>query len=175
MRKRLTLLAAAAFLTAPAAATAGGWATVELDSVPEGLAPGETWSVEMTILQHGVTPVVGVKPRVIVTKVGEYGRRAYRARPTSEPGVFRADVVFTSAGTWTYAIDDGFAGVRTYPSVEIGRSGEERVAAAAGLGSAGGDGPDYLLALAVAAIAGLTAGLAAAAIQRRRGGSASAG
>lgn len=166
------LAVAAVALAAPAGASAGGWATVELDSTPDGLAPGERWNVELTILQHGMTPLEGVKPRVIVSKVGEYGRRVYPARPASEPGVYRADVVFTSAGTWTYAIDDGFVGVRTYPPVSIARNGEARVAAAAGLGSASGDGPDYLLALAVAAIAGLTAGLAAAAVQRRRGGSA---
>jgi hypothetical protein len=176
MRERLILLAVAAVaLAAPAAATAGGWATVELDSVPEGLAPGEPWNVELTILQHGVTPLEGVKPRVIVSRDGESERRAFPARATSEPGVYRADVVFASAGTWTYAVDDGFVGMRTYPPVSIATSGEERVAASAGLGGAGGDGPDYLLAFAVAAIAGLAAGLAAAAIQRRRGGPASAG
>jgi hypothetical protein len=171
MRERLTLLAVAAVaLAAPAGASAGGWATVELDSVPEGVAPGEPWSVELTILQHGVTPLEGVEPRVIVSKAGEFGRRAFPARATSEPGVYRANVVFASAGTWTYAVDDGFMGERTYPPVSIGRSGEARIAA--GLG---GDGPDYLLALAVAAIAGLAAGLAAAAAQRRRGGPASTG
>jgi YtkA-like len=175
MRERLTLLAMAVVtLAAPAAASAGSWATVELDSVPEGLAPGEPWRVELTVLQHGVTPLEGVKPRVIVWKHGEAGRRAVPARTTSDPGVYRADVVFTSAGTWTYAVDDGFTGERMYPPVSIGRPGQERIAASAGLGRAGGDGPDYVLAL-VAAVAGLAAGLAAAAIQRRRRGPASAG
>jgi YtkA-like len=176
MRERLTLLAVAVVaLAVPAGATAGGWATVELDSVPEGVAPGEPWRVELTILQHGVTPLEGVRPRVIVSKAGETERQAFPARATSEPGVYRADVVFASAGTWTYAVDDGFMGERTYPPVSIGRSGEERVTATAGLSGAGSDGPDYLLAFAVAAIAGLAAGLAAAAVQRRRGGPASAG
>ena len=175
MRERLTLMAVVAVaLAAPAAATAGGWATVELDSVPAGLAPGEPWRVELTILQHGVTPLQGVNPRVIVSKEDGAKRRAFRARATSKPGVYRADVVFASAGTWTYRVDDGFMGERTYPPVTIGKSGQERIAASAGLGGAGGNGPDYLLALAVAAVAGLAAGLAAA-IQRRRGGRASGG
>jgi hypothetical protein len=176
MRERLTLLAVAAVaLALPAGASAGGWATVELDSLPDRLAPGETWSVELTILQHGVTPLVGVEPRVLVTKAGETGRRAFPARATSKPGVYQANVVFDSAGTWTYSVDDGFVGVRTYPPVSIGRGGERQVATTAGLGSGGGDGPDYVLAFAVAAIAGLTAGLVAAAVQRRRGGPASSG
>jgi hypothetical protein len=153
MRERLTLLAVAAVaLAAPVAASAGGWATVELDSVPEGLAPGETWSVELTILQHGVTPLEGVGPRVIVSKDGGAERRAFPARATSKPGVYRADVVFASAGTWTYRVDDGFMGERTYPPVAIDKAGDERVAASAGLG---GDGPDYLLALAAANASGV--------------------
>jgi hypothetical protein len=170
MRERLTLLAVAAVaLAAPAAATAGAWATVELDSMPVGLAPGEPWRVELTILQHGVTPLEGVKPRVIVSKDGEAERRVFPARATSKPGVYRADVVFASAGTWTYAVDDGFMDMRTYPPVSIGKSGQERVAASAGPSGAGGDGPDWVLAVAVAAVAGLAAALAAA-IRRRRGG-----
>jgi hypothetical protein len=131
--------------------------------------------VELTILQHGVTPLEGVKPRVMVSKTGSSERLAFPARPTSEPGVYRANVVFASAGTWTYAVDDGFVGVRTYPPVSIGSGGESRGATTAGLGGGGGDGPDYLLAFSLAAIAGLTAGLAAAAVQRRRGDPASDG
>jgi hypothetical protein len=179
--RRLALLAVtAAALAAPAAATAGGWATVGLDSLPDGLAPGEPWSVELTILQHGVTPLEGVRPRVIVRRAGGGERRAFPARATEEPGVYRATVVFGSAGRWNYVVDDGFSAKHTYSPVSIGKGGEKRVVAAASGGGPGGgapgdDGPDYLLALAAAAVAGLAAGLGAAAVQRRRGGPAPAG
>jgi hypothetical protein len=171
MRNRFVLLAmTAAALAAPSAATAGGWANVELDSTPDGLAPGEPWTVELTVLQHGVTPLDGVRPSVVVQRADGRGRREFPARPTGKPGEYRATAVFESAGTWSYKVDDGFSSVHSYPRVTIGRA----EVAAAGLGGAGDDGPDYLIALAAAGIAGLAAGLAAAAVQRRRRGPASA-
>jgi hypothetical protein len=206
MTKRLVLLAAtAAALAAPAGATAGGWATVGLDSLPDGVAPGEPWTVELTILQHGRTPLEGVRPSVIVEKAGEETTRSFPARETDEPGVYRVTVVFASAGTWSYMVDDGFSATHTYGPVEIRAAGDG--ASAAGEGDDGGeaaasggeaaggrgiapaarepagrgqaaapvdDGPDWLLALAAAAVAGLAAGLGAAALQRRREGPAPA-
>jgi hypothetical protein len=181
MTKRLVVLAAtAAALAAPAGAGAGGWATVGLEPLPDGVAPGEPWSVDLTILQHGVTPLEGVEPRVIVRRTGGGERRAFPARATEEPGVYRATVVFTSAGRWNYAVDDGFSRTHTYPLVSIGKDAEKRTAAAGGGGGAPGGGPprdggpDYLLAVAAAAVAALAAALGAAALQRR-GGSAPAG
>ena len=44
------LVAAAGLLGLPAAAAAGGWATVSLSSTPDGLRPGDPWNVELTIL-----------------------------------------------------------------------------------------------------------------------------
>jgi YtkA-like len=184
MAMRLTLLAViAAALAAPSAATAGGWATVGFDPPPEDLAPGEPWQVEMTILQHGITPLEGVHPRVIVGEVGGGPQRSFPARATGEPGVYRATVVFGSAGTWRYVVDDGFTARHRYPPVKIGKGGKraatEPVAlastAAATPPSAGGDGPDYVLALVAAAAAALAAGFGAALLQRRHGGPGAAG
>ncbi len=121
MRTRLTLLAAiAAALAAPAAASAGGWATVEFDPPPDDLAPGEPWRVQLEVLQHGVTPLEGVTPRVIVTPRGGSAEKTFPARATGKPGVYRATVVFASEGTWRYRVDDGFTAVHDYPPVRIG-------------------------------------------------------
>jgi hypothetical protein len=154
MTRRLVLLVAkAAALAAPASATAGGFATVGLDSLPEGLAPGEPWTVELTILQHGRTPLDGVKPIVIVEKAGAGERRSLPARATGEPGMYRATVVFASAGTWSYVVDDGFSQRHTYKPVSI-REGKRKqaeksdaeAAGAAGGGSGCGDGEKVGLA-----------------------------
>ena len=176
--KRLVLLAAtAAALAAAAGAAAGGWATGSLDATPEGVAPGQPWEVELTILQHGVTPLEGVRPRVIVSGRGGESRQTFAAVPVGEPGVYRASVVFPEAGTWRYAVDDGFSARHAYPPVRIGEraSRETRQQAAAAARGGGGDGPDLLLALAAAAVAGLVAGLVTAALRRRREGPAAAG
>jgi YtkA-like len=189
MAMRLTLLAAiAAVLAAPSAANAGGWATVGFDPPPDDLAPREPWQIEMTILQHGITPLEGVDPRVIVTPAEGGDRKTFPARATDEPGVYRATVAFPSAGTWRYVVDDGFAAQHDYPPVEVGTGGKksatEPVAVAntaaatppsSGSAASDDDGPSYLLALVAAAVAALAAGFGAALLQRRGEGSSAAG
>jgi hypothetical protein len=183
MALRIALLAViAAALAVPTAATAGGWATVGFDPPPEGLQPGEPWEVDLTVLQHGRTPLVGVQPRVIVAEEAGDGQRAFSARPTGKPGVYRATVVFESAGTWRISVDDDFAAVHRFRAVQIGgdkKSAAEPVAAvntaAATPPSAGDDGPNLLLAFGAAAVAALAAGFGAAYLQRRRGGPSAAG
>jgi YtkA-like len=184
MAKRLALFAVtAAALAVPAAATAGGWATVGFDPPPEDLAPGEPWRVEMTILQHGRTPLEGVKPYVIVAPRAGGERKSFPADPTGEPGVYRASVVFESAGDWSLVVDDGFAARHTFPAVRVAGGGKrgatEQVAAlgtaAAAPPSTGDDGPNLQLALGAAAVAALAAGFGAAYLQRRGGGPSAAG
>jgi hypothetical protein len=182
MTKRLMLLGAAtAALAVPASATAGGWATVSLDSLPDGVAPAQPWVVELTILQHGVTPLEGVNPRVTVIGHGGRSREAFAARPTGEAGVYRASVTFPEPGTWRYVVWDGFSAQHTYPPVRIGDGGTAATGApaatsgAAGGEGAGGDGPNIALALLAAVVAGLAAGLTTATRRRRREGPAAAG
>lgn len=189
MAMRLTLLAAiAAALAAPSAASAGGWATVGFAPPPDDLAPREPWQIEMTILQHGITPLEGVEPRVIVTPAEGGDRKTFPARATDEAGVYRATVAFPSAGTWRYVVDDGFAAQHDYPPVQVGKSGKKAAAEplavantaapappAPGSPASDDDGPSYLLALVAAAVAALAAGFGAALLQRRSGGSSPAG
>jgi hypothetical protein len=118
---------------------------------------------------------------MVEEKVGD-GQDTFPARPTGEPGVYRATVVFESAGAWTLAVDDGFAATHRFPGVEVGKGGNGATdslalasTAAATPPSAGDDGPDLLLAFAAAAVAALAAGLGATALQRRRGGTSAAG
>jgi YtkA-like protein len=179
MALRIALIAAiGAALAVPTAATAGGWATVGFDPPPAGLAPGEPWQVDLTVLQHGRTPLEGVHPRVIVRSEEGGEAKSFPARATGKPGVYRAKVVFESAGTWRLAVDDGFSATHRFPAVQVGEGGKtgggESVAvagaAAATPPSAGDDGPNLLLALGAAAVAAVAAGLGAAFVQRRRGG-----
>ena len=116
MRKLVVALAVAAVLL-PAAALAGGWATVQLSSTPKGSQAGTPWVVSLTVLQHGVTPLAGVKPEVRIAQ-GNL-RRSFAARPTGTTGVYRARVVFPRAGVWRWTIWDGFSREHTYPPVRI--------------------------------------------------------
>ena len=118
--KKILLALVAVCVLAPAA-SGGGFATVGLSSMPpEDLQAGGTWSVDLTVLQHGQTPLEGVQPAV--TLRGEDGAVAgpFAAVPTSKPGVYHAEVRFPSSGTWRYEIDDGFTQVHTFKPVEVG-------------------------------------------------------
>ena len=121
MRAFLLAVSAALVLAAPAAA--GGWATVGLGPPDSGLGAGDTWNAELTILQHGVTPLVGVSPVVKISKGGE--THDFPAAPTGEAGVYLAKVEFPSEGSWTYQVDDGFSETPLFAAVQIGAGGGE--------------------------------------------------
>jgi YtkA-like len=143
--RRLLLIAPilAALWVAPDA-RAGGWATVGLSSTPSGTH----WSVDLTVLQHGRTPLEGVQPKITITN-GDV-MRTFAARATGRPGVYHAEVQFPSAGRWEYTVDDGFISrvPHTFPPVRIG-------AAAAPAADGGGPSPLLLvpgIALLLAAV-----------------------
>jgi hypothetical protein len=134
--KRFTLVAAAALaalLMAPATSLGGGWATVDLSSLPDGTQSSEEWVVELTVLQHGRTPLQGVEPRVLIRGPDDRAEHAFAAKPTGHAGVYRARVVFPSAGRWSYAVDDDFSQVHELGVVRIGAGGEEASAGALGI------------------------------------------
>ena len=156
--KKLLLALVVAVVAVPAA-SAGGWATVGLSSLPpSGLEPNQNWPVDITVLQHGQTPLAGVTPIVRVRDDGGKVVQSFTAKPTGKVGVYRANVTFPEKGTFSYEVYDGFgtyggAKTHTFKPVTIG---------------AGGDGfPLGPLALAL----GVAAGLAAATVlvvRRRR-------
>ncbi len=119
--RRALLLITAICLLAPAGAWAGGMATAGLSSTPAGKAPGEKWDVDITIMQHGVTPMTDVTPAVVIT-LPDGGEKRFTGTKTDTPGVYRASVVFPEAGTYSYHVDDGFTNAvpHTFPPVEIG-------------------------------------------------------
>jgi hypothetical protein len=122
---RTLLLAAAAALVVAAPATAGGWATAGLGPPDGGLGAGDNWNAQVTIMQHGQTPLVGVQPAVIITNASTGKQLRFEAKPTDQPGVYLAKVKFPSEGTWQYAVYDGFTQyggqkVHTFAPVQIG-------------------------------------------------------
>jgi hypothetical protein len=152
--KRLLFALALLALALPASATAGGWATVQLSSTPGGTDAGGTWTPELIVLQHGVTPLEDVTPVVRVTGPGGEAEQ-FAAEPTGTPGHYRVEVVFPSSGEWRWEIWDGFSRTHTYAPVTIAPGGGE-----SGF-------PAAPVAGAVLAALGL-AGLAFVAVRRRR-------
>jgi len=174
---RAALAAGSALLVLPAIAGAGGFATVGLSSLPDGTAPGKPWHVTLTILQHGRTPMSSLKPTVRVASADGQTVRTFAAKRAGKPGTYTADVVFPSAGRWSYSIDDGFTQTHFYAPVAIGASAAVPVPGSqSGAGPTGANGPvdrdhdggNVAAALAVAVVAGLAAALAAFLLVRRR-------
>jgi hypothetical protein len=121
MRTFLLVAGAALVLAAPAAA--GGWATAGLAPPPDDIRAGETWNAQITILQHGQTPLEGASPAVIIRN-GDRSER-FDAMPTGKPGVYAAEVEFPTNGTWRYEVFDGFtqyggAQTHTFAPVQVG-------------------------------------------------------
>jgi hypothetical protein len=148
--KKLVLAVVAAAVLVPAA-SAGGWATVGLSSLPpDGLDPNKAWPVDITVLQHGETPLAGVTPVVTVRDSGGSPVGRFTATPTDTPGTYHAVVRFPAEGTYTYEVYDGFteyggAQTHTFKSVVIGPGESSFPYLAVGLALA------LVLALALAA------------------------
>ena len=161
MQKLTLVLALCLAAVVIPSAGAGGWATVGLSSLPPSdLKAGEEWPVQITVLQHGETPLTGVQPSITVHNL-ETGATAgrFEAASTGEPGVYSTVVRFPAAGTWSYEVYDGFteygnAQLHTFKHVEIG---------AAGSGSSFPTVP-----VGVAALAALLIGIAVLLLRRPR-------
>ena len=130
MKKLLLVLAVAVAAVAVPAASAGGWATVGLSSLPPtGLGPKDPWSVDLTVLQHGMTPLAGVTPIVRIRDDGGKVVDTFTATPTGRTGVYHAEVAFPAEGTYSYEVYDGFtayggARTHTFKPVAIGAGDE---------------------------------------------------
>jgi hypothetical protein len=135
VRRSLLLVPLLLALVVAPAALAGGFATVGLSSTPAGLAPGQPWTVDITVLAHGRTPVEGL-PATVRIRSGD-AVKEFPSKETDKPGVYRASVVFPASGVWSYEVVDGYIQqVHTFPQVKI--SGERVSAAPARTPDTGG-------------------------------------
>jgi hypothetical protein len=120
----LALLFALAF---PATTFGGGYATLGLQSLPEGIEPGETWTAEFTVLAHGRTPFLDGHPFVTVRDSGGDLVDEFPAQLVNDSGLYRAQVVFPESGRYEYVIDDGYSQRHTFPPVTVGDGGGDPV------------------------------------------------
>ena len=158
----IVIVLSTALLVAPGS-NAGGWATVGLSSLPDGTARGQPWLVDIEVLQHGRTPVQGFSPVVTIRNRESGEKRVVTATPTTRPGIYRARVVFPSAGTWSYVVD-AFGQTHSFAPVRI-TAGEQTTGGGAGSGT--GDELPWA-ALASALVAGLAAASLTLFVNRRR-------
>jgi len=174
MRRILIAAVLAGALVQAGAASAGCMATVGLAPPPAGIAAGTTWTAELTVLQHGRNALPNTKtarPELTVVNSGTGERSTFVARPTQNPEVFVAEVVFPAAGSWRYEVYDDFSSDGTQPVP----CAQTHTFAAVAVAGPGGGGASPVSGFPVwPAVGGTLAALAALALsvgllRRRRG------
>lgn len=149
MRSLIAILALVLAVVGAGSASAGGWAAVGFEPLPDGTAAGASWKPKIFVKQHGIRPLEGLHPVVTINETASGQSKSFAARPMSEAGVYEADVVFPTSGDWSVAIDSGFGGSGvTYGPVTIG----------AGTGSEPGSFPTLRIGAGALAIALAIAG-----------------
>lgn len=113
MRTLIALFALAAALASAGVAQAGGFATVSVDPLPTGIEAGETWRTEITVLQHGVTPLDGLEPVITIRDTASGATREFKASAADRTGRYDAQVVFPEAGSWNVVVDPQWWGEAT--------------------------------------------------------------
>ena len=173
MRSAVLVTVILAALALAADASAGCFATAGL-TVPQSVAPGDTWTAQITVKQHGVRPIPDAKPTLTIQN--ENGAsKTFAAKPTGKVGVYAAAVVFPASGQWSIAVNDGFVGgsksqpwdcstTHTFGSVAIGgdgssgpAAGDPTPAAASAAPSNDGGVANLVIALVAAAAVALAA------------------
>lgn len=156
MRLLVAFIALVAALAAAGAAQAGGWASVGVAPLPTGIEAGEMWRPEITVLQHGRTPLEGLSPTITIRESGSGLEREFTAASTAEPGVYAAEIIFPEPGRWNVLVETNWWGEGTLTF------GPETI----GAGPDGGALPDELplppfalVAIVLALLAGAVFGI----------------
>src|SRR5687767_1321993 len=111
-RRLLWIVGALAIASGAAYATMGGWAAVKVSKIPDAWIAGKPLQLSWQTLQHGATPLRGLRPRLearsgsrrvsgTTWEFNEDGQRGYRGR-----------ITFPRPGTWQVTIHSGFADSR---------------------------------------------------------------
>jgi hypothetical protein len=157
-------LAVLAMFVATSVAVAGGWAQVKAENIPVDPPAGEATTINLNVLQHGVTPVSWPGLTVVATDATSGAVVRVAATASGPTGSYVARIVFPSAGQWTLA----------YDSADLDMEGKTTMRVAPPLAAAGGAGAPAaqaldVLPLALALLAAFAVLAVAGLAVRRRG------
>jgi hypothetical protein len=140
----ISLAALGGVLASAGTALAGGWAVTTLDSLPDEVRAGHTYSLGYTILQHGLTPFQTSESAIVITS-RDGQKQSFAGKAQGAVGHYVAEVRFPAAGEWSWEVRPGpFEPQRLAPVTVLaagGASGTQTGAMAGGeAGAAGGTG-----------------------------------
>ena len=161
MRHRFVapLLAAIASLALASVALAGGWAQVTVKDAPVDPPAGGETTINLDVLQHGVTPVSWPGLTVVGTDATSGAVVRAEAHAKGPEGSYVATIVFPTAGEWTLTFDSAELDMQGSVALSVAPA-----VAAAGLNAAAPaastfDAMPLLLLLVAATVALAIAGL----------------
>lgn len=113
-------------LVAPAA-LAGGWTVVTLEQLPLNVQAGAPTQVRFLVRQHGQHPLeLNPGEMVIHARQADSGQTLQvEAQATSEPGYYVAELVFPSAGVWTWEVHPGGFPTAAMPDLTVAAGVEQ--------------------------------------------------
>ena len=162
-------------LLVPASAVAGGWATAGISpsKPPAGTGPGDSWTVNIKVDQHGETPLAGASPALILTNAHSGERIEFPAKATDEVGLYRATATLPGNGTWNVSVYDGFeeyggAQTHTFAPITIGPADATAAATETGRPTSGASADGFpAWPVALAALAAMLGAAFVVALARR--------
>lgn len=126
MRKTFVVLAGVAIVfSAASIAVAGNMAVTVFDSLPEEFEAGRTYTLEYSILQHGVNPVEGANSVLTFTAVDDGETLAFAATETSTPGRYRVDVTLPRNGDWSWQVSQGAFEPHVFGALTVAAASED--------------------------------------------------
>jgi len=139
MRHRLIALplAVLASLILATVALAGGWAHVTVDNAPVDPPAGGGTPIELSVLQHGVTPVSWPGVTVVATDATSGTVVRAQAQAKGPEGSYVATIVFPTAGEWTLTFESaelemaGSVAMKVAPAVTATQPGTAAATASA--------------------------------------------
>jgi hypothetical protein len=177
MLRRLSLplalpVAALAALALASSALAGGWAQVTVPNLPTDPPAGEETTIELNVLQHGVTAVSWPKITVIATDATSDATVAAQAKASGPEGHYTAKLTFPIEGEWTLSFVSPELVMQGEVTVSVGPAVVPAVVAApSSAATAGFD----VMPLALVLMLALFAAIAIAAVTMRSREGARAG
>ena len=172
LRRLLPLpLAALAALVLASTALAGGWAQVTVPDLPTDPPAGEETTIELNVLQHGVTAVSWPQITVIATNEATDEVAAAQAKASGPEGHYTAEITFPSEGEWTLSFVSQELVMEGTATLSVGPA----IVAAPAPAAANSSGID-LMPVALVLMLALFAAIAIAAVaMRSRDGARAAG
>lgn len=98
--------------------SAGGWAVISLENLPEGVQPGQPFTVRFTVLQHGISPMTDIEPTIQAFHAASGTQLSFEAQPTAKAGVYEASLTLPEAGDWEWSIA-AFTVVQPMPALTV--------------------------------------------------------